>query len=578
MKKNGNIRVTIFLVLILLASSLIVYRLFVLSVIRHSYYARTLEARDDQLSDILARGNIYFSENNSENLLAATNKKFPAAHIIPSEINPDKADEIAGFLSDLLKIDRNSLLEKIRSVSGSLKIIARHIDDNQVKAIKDKGYKGVGISYETNRFYPGEGIAANLIGFLGFDADGKRAGQYGVEGYYDPELSGKTADTSSLTDPVAIFKTITDLFKKNKSNKKEQESFDRPSDVVLTIDKNVQVFIEDKLKSTLEKWKAAQGTIIVEEPKTGRILAMADWPSFNPNSYSASQPGVYLNRSIQEVYEPGSSFKPVTMAAGIDLSKITPLTTYDDAGVVEIDGYPIRNYDGKAHGVNTMTQVLEKSLNTGTMFAEKLIGDDNFLNYVINMGFGQITGVDLPGEVSGDITNLYSGRKINYLTASFGQGIAVTPLQLVNAYSAIANGGKLMRPYVVDKVVKEDGQELATKPEVVSIPISEKTAVKLQTMLVSVVDKGFDKARIPGYDVAGKTGTAQMPDGTGGYSQADFIHNFVGFAPGYDAKFVILIKMDKPRGINFASDSLSPTFKEIAAFLLNYYNIPPTRK
>ncbi len=224
-----------------------------------------------------------------------------------------------------------------------------------------------------------------------------------------------------------------------------------------------------------------------------------------------------------------------------------------------------------------MAQVLEKSINTGVMFVENTIGDDSFLNYVINMGLGQKTGIDLPGEVSGDITNLYSGRKINYLTASFGQGIAVTPLQLINAYSTIANGGKLMRPYIVDRIIKEGGKQIVTQPEVVGIPISEKTAIKLQSMLVSVVDNGFDKARIPGYDVAGKTGTAQIPDGSGGYSEEEFIHNFVGFAPAYDAKFTILIKMDRPKGITFAADSLSPTFKEIAAFLLNYYNIPPSR-
>ena len=194
------------------------------------------------------------------------------------------------------------------------------------------------------------------------------------------------------------------------------------------------------------------------------------------------------------------------------------------------------------------------------------------------MGFGQKTGIDLPGEVSGDVANLYSGRKINYLTASFGQGIAVTPLQLINAYSTIANGGKLMRPYIVDRIIKEGGEEDITKSELISIPISEKTAIKLQSMLVNVVDYGFDKARISGYDIAGKTGTAQLPDGKGGYSENEFIHNFVGFAPAYNAKFTILIKMDKPKGIQFAADSLSPTFKEIAEFLINYYNIPPTRK
>ena len=328
----------------------------------------------------------------------------------------------------------------------------------------------------------------------------------------------------------------------------------------------------------LKKWEASGGSVIVQDPNTGKILAMADRPSFDPNSYKDFPTANFLNRNVQEVFEPGSSFKPITMAMGLDLGKVTPQTTFTDSGYIEIAGYKIKNFSEKVFGLQTMSQVLEKSINTGAMYVENSVGDDNFLNYVINMGFGQKTGIDLPGEVNGDITNLYSGRKINYLTSSFGQGIAVTPIQLINAYSAIANGGKLMKPYVVDKIIVDGGQEVVTKPEVVGIPISEKTSNKLKSMLVSVVDNGFDKARIKGYDIAGKTGTAQIPDGKGGYSEDEFIHDFLGFAPAYNPKFVILIKIDRPKGIQFAADSLSPVFRNIAAFLINYYNIPPTRQ
>ena len=346
----------------------------------------------------------------------------------------------------------------------------------------------------------------------------------------------------------------------------------------MTIDKNIQAYAEDKLESVLKKWNAQGGTIIVQDPNTGKILAMADKPSFDPNNYSDYQPGLFLNKSVQEVFEPGSSYKPITMSAGLDLGKVTPQTTFTDVGFIQAAGYTIHNFSDKVFGFQTMSQVLEKSINTGAMFVENLVGDENFLNYAINIGFGQRTGIDLPGEVNGDITNLYSGRKINYLTASFGQGIAVTPMQLINAYSAIANGGKLMKPYVVEKIIKEGGDEVVTKPEIMSIPFSEKTSGKLKTMLVGAVDNGFDKAKIKGYDIAGKTGTAQIPDGKGGYDEKEFIHNFLGFAPAYDPKFVILIKMDRPRGIAFAADSLSPTFREMAAFLINYFKIPPTRK
>ncbi|OGN01847.1 MAG: hypothetical protein A3B91_04020 [Candidatus Yanofskybacteria bacterium RIFCSPHIGHO2_02_FULL_41_29] len=580
MARVSNLRINIFLAVVLLASSLILYRLFILSIVNHSSYSRIAQTQSENINNILARGNIYFSENNGVAVLAATNKKFPLVHIIPEQVSLSDKEKAVNGLSGIIDIDKEELRKKIYSQSDVLKVIARRVNNEQIEAVKTLNIKGVGVSYETDRFYPGEGIAANAMGFLGYNAEGNRAGQYGVEEYYEQDLLGKRPGFKSLfnlPDPLGIAGFIRRIVEGESDEKELQPEFDRPMDIVLTVDKNIQNFAEDKLNELINKWQAEKGTIIVQEPETGKILAMASWPSFNPNNYSDAEPEYFLNGSIQEVYEPGSSFKPMIMSAGIDLGKITPQTSYEDKGFVNIAGYTIHNFSNRVFGIQNMTQVLQNSVNTGTMFVENIIGDDNFLNYVINMGFGQKTGIDLPGEVSGDVANLYSGRKINYLTASFGQGIAVTPLQLINAYSTIANGGKLMRPHIVDRIIKEGGEETITNPEIVGIPITEKTAIKLQSMLISVVDHGFDKARIAGYDIAGKTGTAQLPDGKGGYSEDEFIHNFVGFAPAYNAKFTILIKMDKPKGIQFAADSLSPFFKEIAAYLINYYNIPPSR-
>lgn len=582
MQRYDNLRINLFFILVTVISSLIIYRLFIVSVVRHSSYLRTAQTQSENIHNILARGNIYLSDKDAARFLASMNKKFPLAYIVSSDIKSDKEEAVKN-ISQVLQIDENIVREKINSGSNKVRVLARKITTEQVQAIKNLNIKGVNVSYETDRFYPGGNLAANIIGFLGYDAEGKRAGQYGVESYYDRELFGKREDPEKLLISATAFKFLQSVknlvlgYGQNKNPASEQE-FDKPVDIVLTVDKNVQTFIEEKLKVVMEKWQAESGVIIVQEPQTGKILAMADWPSFDPNNYADIKSEYFLNSSTQEIYEPGSSFKPVTMSAGIDLGKVMPQTSYEDIGFVNVAGYTIKNFSEKVFGRQTMSQVLEKSINTGVMFVENLIGDDNFLNYVINMGFGQKTGIDLPGEVSGDVTNLYSGRKINYLTASFGQGIAVTPIQLINAYSAIANGGKLMRPYVADKIIREGGQEEITQSEILSIPISERTSLGLRSMLVSVVDNGFDKAKIKGYDVAGKTGTAQMPDGKGGYSEDQFIHNFVGFAPAYNAKFVVLIKMDKPRGIQFAADSLSPVFRDIAWFLLNYYNILPTRQ
>ena len=305
---------------------------------------------------------------------------------------------------------------------------------------------------------------------------------------------------------------------------------------------------------------------------------MVSSPSFDSNNYSEYQLGDFINRNVQELFEPGSSFKPITMSAALDTGAVTPETTYTDTGTVQFGTYTIKNFNEKANGIQTMRQVLEHSLNTGVIFAENKTGDDKFLNYVVDFGFGQKTGIDMPGEISGNISNLYSGRKINFATASFGQGIAVTPLQLINSYSAIANGGKLMRPYIVKEIIRPDGTKIETQSKIIGTPITEKTSQKMKSILVDVVEKGFDKARIKGYDLAGKTGTAQIPAQGGGYLEDNqFIHNFVGFAPAYAPQFVIFIKMDKPEGIKFAADSLSPVFGDMARYLIRYFNIPPTK-
>jgi len=574
--KHDNFRINIFFVLVLIVSSLILYRLFVLSYVRHSVYSRTATAQKENIVNVLARGNIYLKDKTSNSMfLAASNKKFPLAYIIPAKVDWEADGEKISQVADVLKIDKDLILKTIQTKQSSSRVLVRRLEVGQVEGVKKLNLKGLGISYETDRFYPGQKLASNVVGFLGYDLNG-RSGQYGIESYYNNDLFGKTAVKESKVAGVTGF--IKNLINNKNSPTGGSSTFNRPSDIVLTIDKNIQTYAEDKLEGLLKKWDARAGTIIIQDPNTGKILAMADKPTFDPNNYSDYHPSLFLNKGVQEVFEPGSSYKPITMAMGLDLVKVTPQTTFTDEGFIKAAEYTIRNFSNKVFGLQTMSQVLEKSINTGAMFVENTVGDDNFLNYTINTGFGQRTGIDLPGEVNGDITNLYSGRKINYLTASFGQGIAVTPIQLVNAYSAIANGGKLMKPYVVEKIIKEGGEEVVTKPEIISIPFSEKTSSKLKTMLVGVVDNGFDKARIKEYDIAGKTGTAQIPDGKGGYDEKEFIHNFLGFAPAYDPQFVVLIKMDRPHGIAFAADSLSPTFREVVQFLINYYKIPPTRK
>ncbi len=407
-----------------------------------------------------------------------------------------------------------------------------------------------------SRFYPEGSLAAHLVGFLGFQ-NKVQMGQYGVEEHYEPWLSGQVGFKNFL-DKVGF-----------------ENGTNQGSSLISTIDKNVQFFTEAKLKELVEKWQARGGSAVIQDPKSGAILAMASYPTYNPNSYGAYPIEIFSNPVIQSWFEPGSSFKTITMAAALDTDSVNPNTSYFDSGEVKIGESVIRNYDLKSNGYQTMTQVLEKSINTGAIFAMRQTGQEKFLNYIERFQFGRKTDIDLAGEVSGDVKNLYTGREINFATAAFGQGVALTPLQLVNAYSAVANGGKLMRPYAVEKIIKPTGDSILIRPEVVAEPINSETARTLTSMLVSVIENGSIKqAKVPGYKIAGKTGTAQEPNPEGGYSEF-LIHNLVGFGPAEDPRFTILIKLDRPEGVETAAVSLADTFGDIARFLLNYYGIPP---
>ena len=335
--------------------------------------------------------------------------------------------------------------------------------------------------------------------------------------------------------------------------------------------------VERKLQELLENLDADLASAIFMNPRTGEILAMAQRPGFDPNNYSdVENINVFKNNLVQSVYELGSVFKPITMAAAIDAGVITPQTVYNDTGSVRIGGYTISNFDGKARNLQTMTEVLEKSLNTGAIFAQQQLGKKKFRDYLEAFQFDKLTGIDILGEVAGNMQSIKTAnRDIDFATSSFGQGISFSPLRFLTSVAAIANEGKIMRPFLVKKVIK-DGQEISTEPKVLAQPVTSLTASRVAAMMVSVVDNSFDrKAAVPGYSVAGKTGTAQIPNkDSSGYSDQT-IHSIVGFAPAYDPVFIGIIKVDNPHGIRFAADSVTPTFREIASFILQYYKVPP---
>jgi cell division protein FtsI/penicillin-binding protein 2 len=345
--------------------------------------------------------------------------------------------------------------------------------------------------------------------------------------------------------------------------------------LVLTLDRNIQYLVEQELAKAVHDYQADSGTIIVMDPKTGAILAMASYPSYDPNRFYEVPMELYVNPAVSHQYEPGSVFKVLTMAAGLDAGVITPDSTFYDSGAIEVGGVIIHNPDRRAHGLVTMTDILAYSLNVGITYVSTSLGEERFYDYLKSFGCGEHTGIDLDGEVAGTVKEPGSKDwyKSELATNAFGQGVAVTPLQMITAVAAVANRGSLMKPYIVERIVY-DQDVVVTQPTVVRRVISAQTAEQLTDMLVEAVERGTELAIVPGYDIAGKTGTAQIPVGNG-YDPQLTIASFVGYAPADDPRFITLVKIDKPRLDPWGAEVAAPIFRAIAERLFVLLDIPP---
>jgi cell division protein FtsI (penicillin-binding protein 3) len=449
--------------------------------------------------------------------------------------------------------------------------LAKGLDSAHADEIRSKNLKGIGLVKGWLRFYPESDIGGQLIGFVRTDDAGTGVGTYGIEGSLDETLAGTSGFVSAQKDASGRRLML------NGGTIRDAEN---GSDVVLTIDRTIQYETCASLRRAVAGAEAEGGTAIVMDPNTGAIIAMCSTPDFNPETYGETKDvSVFNNPATFSTYEPGSVFKAFTMALGIDREKVGPNTTYEDTGVVKIDKYEIKNSDLNANGTQTMTNVLEKSLNTGSIFVERQLGINAFREGVEAFGFGAKTGIELSPESKGNVSSLSKASDIYGATASFGQGITVTPLQLATAFSALANGGRLMRPYVVDEVIRPDGTREKTKPAVVRRPISERTSEIIRGMLVSVIEHGHGaRASVPGYFVAGKTGTAQVANPNGpGYLKDVTMTTFAGFVPAGNPKLVIIARLVKPRAGKWAETNTAPLFHDIAAFALAYLGVPAER-
>lgn len=587
------------------------FRLFNLQVLQHKYYYALAFHQHEIIEKIIPeRGKIFVKEEYSQELFPiATNQKLYLLYADPREIKEPKitAEKIAEVLSlettNLINTDKDAkscistnnikpcvsvksnkkeieeeILKKIiRNPKDPYEPLKDKIDKETFEKIKNLNLEGIYFKEETWRYYPEKNMASHILGFVGFEKNEKK-GRYGIEEYFEKILKGKEGEFSGEKDPFGRIIPFGKKFLKKAENGAE---------IVLTIDKIVQYVTEEKLKNQVEKHLADSGSVIVLNSQTGEILAMAAFPNFDPNQFSKEKNiNIFNNPNISSCYEPGSVFKPITMSVALEEKKITPETTYTDEGFVQIGSYTIKNAADKTFGVQTMTQVLENSINTGVIFAIMKV-KDKFYQYIKQFGFGQLTGIELPSEAKGYIDNLKENRDIYFATASFGQGVCMTPIQLVSAINAIANKGELIKPRIVSEINYPDGK-IEKKELELDLPvgevekkrvISEKTAQTLSAMMISVVEKGHGKkAGIPGYWVAGKTGTAEVPKkDRKGYESGQNIGSFVGFLPANEPRFTILVKIDNPRNVQWAETSAAPLFRNIAKFLVDYYKIKPTR-
>jgi cell division protein FtsI/penicillin-binding protein 2 len=490
-------------------------------------------------------------------------------------INASKiADPEATYekLSKVVDIARGDFLAKAEKKNDPYEEILHHLSKEQADAISGLKLPGVSIFKEKWRFYPGGNLASHTLGFVGYKGD-ELGGRYGLERQYDDLLSRDT------NNPYVNF--FAEVFSNLRKTLFEDEAMD--GDIVTTIEPQVQGFLEKKLMEIKDKYQVDSIGGIIMNPKDGSIYALTVKPDFDPNNFSqAKNVSIFSNPLVENVLEFGSVVKPLVMASAIDAGVVTPETTYNDKGSVIVEKKEIFNFDKKGRGPNTsMQEVLNQSLNTGMVFVEQKLGRERLRDYLLSFGINTKTKIDLPNETSGLVSGiLKSPREIEYANAAFGQGIALTPIELIRALASLGNGGNLVVPHVVKEIKYNSGISKEITYPVTPGKITKNSGETITRMLVTVMDKAIKegKAKFEHFSVAVKTGTAQVADNTtGGYYKDRHTHSFFGYFPAYDPQFIVLLYAVNPKGVSYAATTWSDPFIDITKFLLNYYNVPPDR-
>jgi cell division protein FtsI (penicillin-binding protein 3)/stage V sporulation protein D (sporulation-specific penicillin-binding protein) len=542
---------------------ILVLRLFAVQVVQGNRFALMGQRQTQDVQKLYSpRGTIY--DRNGKKLAFSAMVKSIYADPGMMNISPAEAAEL---LAGPLKEDPKKL-EKILTADTRFVWIKRLLPTEDYETaeniIKSRHLTGFGFVDESQRYYPNGSLLANVLGFVGIDDKGLD----GLEMSLDQDIRGAVIKQRLLTDgrgnPILQSTTAPYLAEKEKS-------------VYLTIDESIQFFAERALDRAMSETHAEGGSVIVMNPKTGEILAMANRPTYNPNQFFHATEAQFKNRAVVDIYEPGSTFKPVIASAALSAGTYTMDTVFQDPGVVRASGHEIKNWNEESYGSVKLVDIIKYSINTGFAHIGLLTGGKILTDYAKKFGFGKATGIELPGEAEGILFNPEDMRPIDVATMSLGQGIAVTPLQMVQAYSALANGGQMVKPHIIASIKNADGSDYQNfGTQIVGHPITPEIADTVKGMLEKVVSEGGGQmARVEGYHMAGKTGTAQKLDTVhGGYLPDEHIASFCGFGPVEDPAAICLVVLDNPRGGNYYGGMVAaPVFSEVMGQIMRYMGI-----
>lgn len=552
-------------------AGLIIIKLFFIQVVNGSYYS---EVADRQYAtprgSIFDRGSIFFKEADGRLISAAGLKSGYIVAINPQKIK-EKEDLYLSLKKYIPELEHDVFIKKASREKDPYEEIAHRVTRESVDGISALKLPGVSVYKEKWRFYPAGSMSAQTIGFTAYKED-IIAGRYGLERQYNNVLErGKNGLYVNFF--AEVFSSL--------RNTISSDSLNKEGDLILTIDPSIQNYLQKTVQGINEKYSSEETGAIIMNPQDGSIYAIEVTPGFDLNNFqSVENVALFSNPLVENVYEMGSTVKALTMAAALDKGVVKADTTYNDTGSLTFNGYTIYNYDKKGRGVTTMQHVLDESLNTGVAFAMQKMGKDEFKKYFLSFGLGEKTGIDLPNEGRNLISNLNTNRDIEFANASFGQGIAMTPISTIRALAILGNGGYIVTPHLVSEIAYKGGLNKKIEAPLGAQVIKKETSEEITRMLVKVVDKALlgGTVKMERYSIAAKTGTAQiaLPNGKGYYDDR-YLHSFFGYFPAYNPKFLIFIYTKYPKGERYASHTLTYPFMDMAKFLISYYEVPPDR-